>query len=86
MSFRITKMRRFHESAFKHGISAADIEHVLRQPMRLIVREDGSRLYLGPGRNAELLEVITVLQADRSEVAIHAMKIRPGYANLLPRE
>jgi hypothetical protein len=77
-------MKRIHVTAFKHGVAAADIEHVLRQPMRVIARGDGSRLYLGPGRDAELLEVITVLRADKSQLVIHAMPMRPGYANLLP--
>ncbi len=82
----MTKMRQVHRSALKHGISVADIEHVLRQPMQVITREDASYLYLGAGRNAELLEVITVLKADGSMLAIHAMKMRARYANLLGGE
>jgi len=31
-----------------------------------------------------LLEVITVVMADGSEVAIHAMKLRPKFRHLLP--
>jgi hypothetical protein len=86
VNFRVTKMRRVHDSAHKHDVSLADIEHVLRHPMQVIRREDGGRLYLGAGRNAELLEVITVLKADGSEIAIHAMKMRARYANLLGAE
>lgn len=86
MRFRVTKMRGVHGSAHKHGVSVADIEHVMRHPMQVIRREDGGRLYLGAGRNAELLEVITVLKADGSEIAIHAMKMRARYANLLGGE
>lgn len=86
MSFRVVKMRRVHRAALKHGVSLPDIEHAMRHPMRVIAREDGARLYLGPARNAELLEVLTVLQPDESELAIHGMKMRPRYANLLPRE
>jgi len=86
VSFRVTKMRRVHRAALKHGVSLPDIEHAMRHPMRVVPREDGARLYLGPARNAELLEVLTVLQPDESELAIHGMKMRPGYANLLPRE
>lgn len=47
---------------------------------------DGKYLYLGAARNGELLEVITGLRPDQTEVAIHAMKMRSKYANLLPRE
>jgi hypothetical protein len=86
LSFRIKKMRQLHPSALKHGVPAADIEHALRHPVRVISREDGSRLYLGAGRDADLLEIVTVRRMDGSEVAIHAMKMRPRYANLLPRE
>lgn len=79
-------MRRLHGSAFKHGISAPDIEHVLKHPMRVIPQEDGTRVYLGPARNAQLLEVITLVKADNSEVAVHAMKMRAKYATLVPTE
>ena len=79
-------MRRVHETALKHGVSVADIEHALRHPLRVVERDDGARIYLGAGRNAALLEVITVFRPDGSELAIHAMKIRPRYANLLPGE
>jgi hypothetical protein len=79
-------MRDVHPAALKHGISIADIRHVLRHPMLVVRRTDGNRLYLGAGINAELLEVITVLRPDESELAIHAMKIRRRYANLLPGE
>jgi hypothetical protein len=78
-------MRVVHFAALKHGVSEGDIQHAIKHPRRVIVRDDGSFLYLGAGRNAELLEVITVLRSDETELAIHAMKIRPKYANLLPR-
>lgn len=86
MTFRVVKMRRVHVSALKHGVLGPDIEHAIRHPMRVVPREDGARLYLGPARNADLLEVLTVFRPDGSELAIHAVKIRPRYANLLPRE
>jgi hypothetical protein len=79
-------MRVVHSAALKHGVSEGDIQHAITHPMRVIVRDDGGFLYLGAGKNAELLEVITVLRSDETELAIHAMKIRPKYANLLPRE
>ena len=42
------------------------------------------KLYLGPSRSAGLLEVVTVVRDDGSELAIHAMKMRPKYQRLLP--
>jgi hypothetical protein len=79
-------MRQFHRGAFKHGVSKADLSHVLKHPMRVMPQEDGSCLYLGAGRNGVLLEVVTIPATDGSELAVHAMKMRPRYANLLPRE
>lgn len=76
-------MREVHPAALKHGIAAADVRHALKHPVRVLEEDDWRRLYLGPARNAELLEVITARRSDGSEVAIHAMKLRRKYANLL---
>jgi hypothetical protein len=58
----------------------------MTHPVRVLEEDDCRRVYLGPGRNAELLEVVTVRRADGSEVAIHAMKMRRKYATLLSSE
>ena len=47
-------------------------------------QDDDARLYLGPARNSELLEVVTIVRDDGSEFAIHAMKMRAKYQKLLP--
>jgi hypothetical protein len=47
-------------------------------------QDDSTRLYLGPARDADLLEVVTIVRDDRSELVIHAMKMRPKYRRLLP--
>lgn len=54
--------------------------------MRKLELGEGRHLYLGAARNGDLLEVITGYRPDQSEIAIHAMKMRHKYANLLPRE
>lgn len=41
-------------------------------------------LYLGPDRAGNLLEVVCIVRDDGSELAIHAMQMRPKYRNLLP--
>ena len=46
--------------------------------------DDDTRLYLGPARNAALLEVVTIPRAQGAELAIHAMQMRPKYRHLLP--
>lgn len=47
-------------------------------------QQDNTRLYRGPSRRADLLEVVTVVRDDGSELAIHAMKMRAKYKRLLP--
>lgn len=73
-----------HPSARKHGVADADIEHVVENAMSIDDQDDDTRLYLGPARNAELLEVVTIVRDDGSELVIHAMKMRPKYGRLLP--
>ncbi|HEY6771424.1 MAG TPA: hypothetical protein VI035_03130 [Solirubrobacterales bacterium] len=46
-------------------------------------QEDDTRLYLDPARNADLLEIVTIVRDDGSELAIHAMRMRPKYRRLL---
>jgi hypothetical protein len=43
-------------------------------------------MYLGPSRSADLLEVVTIVRDDGSELAIHAMSMRAKYQRLLPGE
>lgn len=61
-----------------------DIEHAIDNVMSIDDQDDDTRLYLGPARNADLLEVVTIVRDDGSELAIHAMKMRPKYRRLLP--
>lgn len=73
-------------SARKHGIADEDIDHAIRNAMTIDDLDDDLRLYLGPARNADLLEVMTVVRDDQTELAIHAMKMRSKYRGLLPGE
>lgn len=75
-----------HPSAGKHGIAEVDIEHAVENAMSIDERDDDTRLYLGPARDADLLEVVTIVRADGSELAIHAMRMRPKYLPLLGGE
>jgi hypothetical protein len=76
-------MLRIHPAARKHGISDADIRHAVKHALTIEDSEDWTRLYLGPGRNAALLEIITVTRDRRAEMAIHAMKMRPRSSRIL---
>jgi len=64
-----------HPSARKHGIADEDIEHAVANAMTIDDQQDDARLYLGPARSADLLEVVTIVRDDGSELAIHAMKM-----------
>lgn len=46
-------------------------------------QEDGKVLYLGPDRSGNLLEVVSGLKEDRTEVVIHAMRMRLTYEPFL---
>lgn len=73
-----------HLAALKHGIANEDIEHAVEHAMTIDDQDDNTRLYLGPARNAALLEVVTIRRDEGSELAIHAMAMRAKYRRLLP--
>jgi hypothetical protein len=72
-----------HPSARKHGIADEDIRHAVDNAMSIDDQDDDTRLYLGPARSADLLEVVTIVRANDSELAIHAMPMRSKYRRLL---
>lgn len=73
-----------HPSARKHGVADEDIEHAVAHAMALDDQDEDTRLYLGSARNADILEVVTIVRDDGSELVIHAMKMRRKYRRLLP--
>jgi hypothetical protein len=73
-----------HPSAFKHGVDAEDIEHATANAMVIEDLDDDTRLYLGASRSAALLEVLSLVRGDGSELVIHAMPMRAKYRRLLP--
>jgi hypothetical protein len=74
-----------HASASKHGLIEADIRHAVDHAMVIDEVDDDTRLYLGPARSAALLEVVTLIRDDGSELVIHAMAMRTKYRRLHPR-
>jgi hypothetical protein len=76
---------KVHNAARKHGISDQDIKHAVNHAMSIDDRDDGTRLYLGPARDADLLEVSTITRVGSAEIAIHAMRMRPKYRRILPK-
>ncbi len=75
-----------HPSARKHGVPDEEIHHAIAHAMAIDAQDDDTRLYLGPARNAQLLEIVTLARDDGSELVIHAMPMRPKYRRLLPGE
>ena len=78
-------MLDIHPSARKHGITDADIEHAMEQALVVTVLEEDRKkvLYVGPDRAGNLLEVIAIRRTSLPELVIHAMRMRPRYADLL---
>ena len=73
-----------HPLARRHGIADEDIEHAVVHAMAIDDQDDDTRLYLGPARNADLLEVVTIVRDEGPQLAIHAMRMRRKYRRLLP--
>lgn len=73
-----------HPSALKHGVEAEDIEHALANAMVIEVPDDDTRLCIGASRNGALLEVLSLIRGERSDLVIHAMPMRAKYRRLLP--
>jgi hypothetical protein len=80
---------RFHNSAFKHGISLEQAAHALRLPLyhgALIGLDiDNKFLIIGVDESGKLLELIYLLDKDGDALVIHAMKCRPIHFQLLPK-
>ena len=75
-----------HDSARRHGVADEDILHAVANAMVIEDRDDDTRLYLGAGAAGALLEVVTIVRQDGTELAIHSMPMRPKYRPLLPGE
>lgn len=69
-------------SARKHGVSEEDMRHALRHRQRAFSEDEhGFRMYAGPSRMGELLEVGVVTRGEDALI-VHAMAARPKF---LPR-
>lgn len=55
---------KIHPSARRHGVADADIEHAGRYALSIYDQDDDTRVYLGPARSADLLEVVTIVRDD----------------------
>lgn len=55
----------------------------MKYAMTIEDSDDWTRLYLGPARDAALLEIVTVRRGRKPEMVIHAMKMRPSSGRIL---
>jgi hypothetical protein len=73
-----------HPAARKRGIRDDAIRHAVDNALASDDQDDDTRLHLGPDFDGGLLEIVTIVRDDASELAIHAMAMRPKYRWLLP--
>lgn len=79
-----------HRSAKKHGVSGDDVLHAIEHELvsfELDPDADPPKvLVIGPDTAGNLLEVIVLVLAEGRMIAIHAMKLRRHFYELLPGE
>lgn len=68
-------------SARKHGIADADMEHPVRNAVRVLDQGDRD-LYIGTDFSGRPLEVV-VLDDDGTPVILHAVRLRPTFYDRL---
>jgi hypothetical protein len=76
----------FRRSAFKHGVSEADIRRAFKTPEYDAVFEEGDpskNLLIGFDRNANPLEILYNVIDENTVQVFHAMKCRPALIPLL---
>jgi len=79
------KPAEIHDSARKHGVADQDIVHAIDYALAIEdAGEDPDRwLLIGPDTASNLLEVVVLITAEGTQIAIHAMPMRDKYAKLL---
>lgn len=77
-----------HESALEHGIGDEDIRHAVDHPFVVSDLDNDSEVpklfVIGPDRAGNMLEVIVLVLAEERFLAVHAMRLRANYYDLLP--
>jgi uncharacterized DUF497 family protein len=77
----------YTKSAFKHGISEADIRHAILHAVYDEIQDSGDdkHLLLGFDRSMNMLEIVYTIIGERTFKVFHAMKCRNSYYKLLGR-
>jgi len=79
-----------HPSAGKHGVTQDDLVHAVEHELVSVDLEADADppkiLVIGPDTAGNLLEVIVLVLEDDRLIAIHAMRLRRQFYELLPGE
>ncbi|MEO6120595.1 MAG: hypothetical protein ABIW46_01640 [Acidimicrobiales bacterium] len=74
------------DSARKHGVSAEDVIHAMRNTLVSLLTDVEDRvIVVGPGRDGRLLEVVVLDRPGQEVLVIHAMACRPKFLRYLER-
>ncbi|MDY5126768.1 hypothetical protein [Actinotignum sp. GS-2025b] len=73
----IVDSMEIESSAYRHGITAEDIRHAVRNAVKMHYM-DGYTLLIGPGQSGQLLE----LCVSGDERIFHAMKARKKFLRM----
>lgn len=76
---------RLTDSAFKHGIAAADVLHAYVNAVRLVeIEQYGEErlIIIGPDRAGNWLELVAMPAHDADRI-IHADRLRPKFYEFL---
>jgi hypothetical protein len=73
-------------SAFRHGVQADDMQHVLKNALVVeeIAEDPIPYLVLGSDRSGNLLELV-MMDRPQGPAVIHAMTMTEQYRHLLPK-
>jgi hypothetical protein len=76
---------QFTESAFRHGINIADMDHALSHIVGEVThrRRDDFRLWIGLDLEGQPLEIGVILDWEDLPVIIHAMRLRKNWRRFL---
>lgn len=69
----------FTPSATTHGIAPEDMTHAVKHALRPFDEGEGMTMFVGPARNAALLEIGVVTGKDGDPLVVHAMRARRKY-------
>jgi hypothetical protein len=79
-----------HRSAGKHGVAASDVMHAVEHEIVSFDLDPDADppkiLVIGPDSAGNVLEIIVLVLGDDRLIAIHAMKLRRQFHELLPGE